>query len=141
MNNYKYPYKRIRLPDGSTKDEHRIIIEEHLGRELDRNEVVHHKNGNKRDNRIENLEIMTLSEHTKVHSEEQAKKPLKISTIEKLIDNGRKYRPASKLTLDKVKKIRKRISNGEKQVDIADDYGVHKATIHKIKDKETWNWV
>lgn len=59
-------YKAIRV-DGIKRDEHRYIMEQHLGRKLSRSEVVHHKNGDKRDNRVENLEIMTLSEHTKKH--------------------------------------------------------------------------
>ena len=59
-------YKAIKV-NGIKRDEHRYIMEQYLGRKLSRNEVVHHKNGDKRDNRIENLEIMSLSEHTKNH--------------------------------------------------------------------------
>jgi len=46
---------------------HRIIMENHLGRILNANEVVHHINGNKKDNRIENLEVMIDREHSSHH--------------------------------------------------------------------------
>ena len=47
--------------------EHRRIMEDHIGRKLFASEQVHHKNGDKSDNRIENLQIVTASEHTKIH--------------------------------------------------------------------------
>lgn len=47
--------------------EHRVVIENYLGRKLSMNEHVHHIDGNPKNNSIDNLEVVTPEEHAKIH--------------------------------------------------------------------------
>lgn len=66
-----YNYAVVKDHPSATKNgyvlEHRIIIENYLGRILNSNEVVHHDNECKKDNRIENLVLTTKKDHAILH--------------------------------------------------------------------------
>jgi len=72
----KWWYIRIKDKQKYRVLEHRKVIEEHLWRLLKDDEIIHHKDKNKLNNSINNLEIMTSVEHSKLHYEERNKNKL-----------------------------------------------------------------
>lgn len=116
----KLGYRYVTNDKGVKVQEHRLVMEAYLGRKLRNDEVVHHINHNKLDNRVENLRVMSNEEHMALHQRERTP------------DEKRR---ASKLTPSAVRFIRrtKRPSN-----DLADIYGVHVGTIHNVRRYATW---
>ena len=70
----------------STKDgyimEHHLVMEKHIGRPIRKDEVVHHKNHIRDDNRLENLQLMTFKEHASLHMKERWKKKKGVMTYQ-----------------------------------------------------------
>jgi hypothetical protein len=126
--------KRIR-PDGYTiiwtpngeRLEHRVVMEKHLGRPLKPEEVIHHRDGNKQNNNIENLQLMAQSEHACIHCSEMVKQRE---------GNKGEQNPRAKLTKSQVKDIR---NSNLSCPQLGKIYGVHHSTIHRIKSKKGWN--
>ena len=49
--------------------EHRFIMSKKIGRFLEKDEIVHHINGDRTDNSPENLRLMNRKDHNKLHGE------------------------------------------------------------------------
>lgn len=109
---------------------HRVIAIGHVPNPLGLPEV-NHKDGNKRNNSFKNLEWVTSRENT-LHAEETG-----------LRDNKAKGEslPQSKLDDEKVREIKARLRRGDRQTDIARDFGVEYPTIYAIRKGITWRHV
>jgi len=138
-----YAYKRIKLPDGSLIDEHRLIMQGILCRKLKDDEIVHHKDGNKRNNSPYNLEVMTRSEHSRMHymkgelspkmhyhnltDEERAAKNEKIRNA-----MMRENNPNAKFTVEQVKEMASKRADGISIKVIAREYDCSHVTVSRI---------
>lgn len=61
---------------------HRKIMEEFLKRKLLKSEIVHHIDGNRKNNDIDNLKVMSIGEHSKLHRNEEVKNGKKLFVTE-----------------------------------------------------------
>jgi hypothetical protein len=69
VSQYADGYRYVKTERHNWIPEHRLIAEREIGRKIRRHELVHHKNGNRSDNRPENLQILSISQHMNIHHE------------------------------------------------------------------------
>ena len=67
----KRGYRLVYLPERGWISEHHWIWEQYNGCRVPNGFHIHHKNGDKLDNRIKNLELISASEHLKLHYKER----------------------------------------------------------------------
>lgn len=104
---------------------HRLVAQAFLGDPADNQ--VNHKNGDKQDNRAENLEYVTPQENT-LHS---------IQVLNKRRDG--EYSCHSKITREEVKDIRRLYKTGNfTQCDLGDIFGTCRGNISNILNYKTW---
>lgn len=96
----KNQYIHILSPDHPNRDsrgyvqEHRLVVEKTLGRYLTPKEAVHHKDGNKHNNKPENLELISSKgQHTRQHFEDSHKVASLEARIKELEEENAKLTP------------------------------------------------
>jgi len=112
--------------------EHRLIMEKHLGRKLGIFEIVHHKDKNKSNNKLSNLQILSPEEHSSIHHA-CSKRP-----------RSEYYTPHNKLSDKKIMKILILHMQGNKNSVIAKRMKISSAVVKKyLKEHEAeinrWN--
>lgn len=121
--------------------EHRIVMEMILKRYLNNNEIVHHKNEIRHDNRIENLEVMNHADHIILHhtgSKRTKETKLKISEKARNRLKNKSNHPSYKdIAKDHLVAVLK--NNGPKKT--AEILGVTRKTVYnKIKEFNLEEW-
>lgn len=125
-------YMRVTLYDDAKKKRlvHRLVMLAFVGYQ---DLVVNHQNGNKSDNRLENLEYSTLSENTR-HSRYVLGN---IPTPPRGERNGH-----ARLTTEQVRTIREMHNGGQySYVSLAKIFCVHKQTIAGIIQNKRWQHI
>lgn len=114
----KSEYKAIKV-NHSKENYHRYVAERIIGRKLTREEIVHHKDGNKLNNEPENLQVMPLESHARLH--------------------GRQTRNTAKLQPIDLPLIRMLFREGFSNKVIASQFNVARRTIADVRTGHTWS--
>lgn len=118
------PYLRVQLGAGNYRLVHRLIASEFIPNPFNL-PAVNHKNGIKRDNRIDNLEWIS-NQGNLLHARRVLKNGIGSS------------RSISKLTEKDIPIIRRMLAAGDGATSIGRKFGVSNGTIKQIRDHKTW---
>lgn len=111
--------------------EHILIAENGIQRSLKKGEVVHHINGNGKDNSPSNLVVLSQREHIQHHNRKR-------QSWKKAVEALRKNHPFTKFSKPTARKIRRLYRTGNfSQVELAKQFGVCQMTISKLTRKVT----
>lgn len=110
-----------------------------MGRKLESNEVVHHINGNTKDNRIENLEVMTRSEHAKLHLTGNRISDRHKERLRQLY-TGKPRRIIAKLTMEQAAEIKSLRLQGFSVRELGKMYEVSHSTVSDLLSGKTLSY-
>ena len=124
-------YWTAQLSRGVQRLVHRLVAEAFIGPSEGR--WVNHKNGNKKDNRVENLEWCSPSDNMRhaVATGLTPKPPLKRG-----VDQHK-----ARLNEEKVRQIRTEYANGAGIARLARQYGVGESTVRNVIQGNSWAWL
>ena len=105
-------------------------MEQHLGRKLSDEEIIHHIDGNPQNNVISNFQIISRAEHIK---EGMAKRGI--------VDSRGSKHGSSKLIEADVIEIRQRLEQGDGIEELALEYGISYPQIGSIKHRRSWKHI
>ncbi len=114
-------YVEIKTERGYVR-KHVLEMELHIGRRLNKDEVVHHIDRNRLNNSIENLQLMTHGEHTALHNKED---PVSSATGRKIAVANQKFSPEA------IQKARQLVSGGLSQREVGLLLGMSQITVSR----------
>ena len=110
--------------------EHRFVYECVTGKPIPEGLVVNHKNGNKSDNRFDNLEVVTLSENT-VHAFQSGLTTARVGEL-----NGN-----STINADTVRAIIREIMKGKSNKELSLEFQLDLKHISLLRNKKRWKFI
>ena len=131
------PEYRYKIINGKRIPEHRAVIEELLGVTLREDQVVHHINGIKTDNRPDNLQVMDRKEHSRLHASAMPQTSEKIRKVSEA-RRGKSNPEARALTGEQVENVVKALHEGATVTSLARELGVSDHVIRNIRDGKTY---